>query len=301
MGVIQTVGELDRQRYLGGSDVAAILGISPWRTPLDVYLDKVEGKRPDDPAKAQIFRRGARMEPYILDLLTEEHGIQIVNRGQRYRDQQHDFIAAEIDAEAATGENIEVKSANQFAAKNWGAEWTDEIPVYYTAQAMHGMMVHPADATIFPVLIGSDDFRVYRVERDEETIDAIRDKEVEFWDRVQRRDPPPATTVSDVLRLFDRDAGTSIEADDAIMACVANLKEIKARIKVDEDDAEELERRIKLYLGEHSTLAYGAKKLLTWKSQDTRRFDSTAFKAAHPGIYEKFTKTTTSRVLRLGK
>lgn len=299
MGVIQTVGELDRQRYLGGSDVAAILGISPWRTPLDVYLDKVEGKRPDDPAKSQIFRRGARMEPYILDLLTEEHGIQIVNRGQRYRDQQHDFIAAEIDAEAATGENIEVKSANQFAAKNWGSEWTDEIPVYYTAQAMHGMMVHSADATIFPVLIGSDDFRVYRVERDDETIAAIRTKEVEFWDRVQRRDPPPATTVSDVLRLFERDAGTSIDADDAIMACVASLKEIKARIKVDEDDAEELERRIKLYLGEHSTLSYGAKKLLTWKSQDTKRFDSTAFKAAHPSIYEKFTKTTTSRVLRI--
>lgn len=301
MGVIQTVGELDRQRYLGGSDVAAILGISPWRTPLDVYLDKVEGKQPDDPAKAQIFRRGSRMEPYILDLLTEEHGIQIVNRGQRYLDQQHDFIAAEIDAEAATGENIEVKSANQFAAKMWGAEWTDEIPVYYTAQAMHGMMVHPADATIFPVLIGSDDFRVYRVERDDETIAAIRAKEVEFWDRVQRRDPPQATTVSDVLRLFERDAGTSIEADDDILEVLNRLKEIKKRIKVDEADAEEAEKLIKLYLGEHTTLTFGAKKLCTWKSQDTNRFDQTAFAEKHPAIFEKFKKTTTSRVLRLGK
>lgn len=299
MGVIQSVGEIDRQRYLGGSDVAAILGISPWRTPLDAYLDKVEGKRPDDPAKAQIFRRGARMEPYILDLLTEEHGIHIVNRGQRYLDQQHDFIAAEIDAESASGENIEVKTANQFAAKNWGEQFTDEIPVYYTAQAMHGMMVREAPATIFPVLIGSDDFRVYRVERDDETIAAIRAKEVEFWDRVQRRDPPPATTVSDVMRLFERDAGTGIEADDDILEVFNRLKEIKKRIKFDEADAEEAEKLIKLYLGEHSILQFGAKKLCTWKTQTAQLFELDKFRTKHPAIAEKFTKTSTSRVLRL--
>jgi putative phage-type endonuclease len=299
MGVIQSVGEIDRQRYLGGSDVAGILGLSPWRTALDVYLDKVEGKQPDDPSKAKIFRRGSKMEPYILDLLTEEHGIQIVSRGQRYRDQQHEFIAAEIDAEAATGENIEVKTANQFAAKNWGEQFTDEIPVYYTAQAMHGMMVRPAPATIFPVLIGSDDFRVYRVERDDETIEAIRAKEVEFWDRVVRRDPPPATTVSDVIRLFERDSGTGIEADDDILVVFNKLKDIKKRIKVDEADAEEAEKLIKLYLGEHSTLQFGAKKLCTWKSQDTSRFDQTAFAEKHPAIFERFKKTTTSRVFRV--
>lgn len=295
----QVIGQADRTKYLGGSDVAAILGISPWRTPLDVYLDKVEGRQPEDPSKAKIFRRGARMEPYILDLLTEENGIEIVARGQRYRDTTHDFIAAEIDAEAATGENIEAKSANQFAAKNWGAEWTDEIPVYYTAQAMHGMMVHPAPATIFPVLIGSDDFRVYRVERDDETIELIRAKEVEFWSRIERKDPPPPSQVSDILRMFERDSGTSIEATDDIVAAYNLLKGLKKEIKLLEADKEEQEERIKLFLAEHSTLKFGAKALCTWKSQDTKRFDLELFRSKHPAIAERFTKTTTSRVLRL--
>ena len=292
-------GQIDRSTYLGGSDIAGILGLSPWRTPLDVYLDKVEGKRPDDPAKAKIFRRGSRMEPYILDLLTEEHGIEIVARGQRYRDKAHDFIAAEIDAEAATGENIEVKTANQFAAKSWGAEHTDEIPVYYTAQAMHGMMVREAPATIFPVLIGSDDFRVYRVERDDETIAAIRDKELEFWDRVQRRDPPKPSTVSDIERLFARDSGRIVQADDEILAVFNALKALKAKAKLLDSEIEDAERQIKLYLGEAAILKFGAQQLCSWKSQEASRFDVSAFREKHPAIASKFTKTSTSRVLRL--
>ena len=295
----QVTGQMDRQTYLGGSDIAAILGISPWRTPLDVYLDKVEGKRPDDPSKAQIFRRGARMEPYILDLLAEEHGIEIVQRGQRYLDKSHSFIAAEIDAEAASGENIEVKTANQFAAKNWGEQFTDEIPVYYTAQAMHGMMVREAPATIFPVLIGSDDFRVYRVERDDETIAAIRAKEVEFWDRIQRRDPPPATAVSDIERLFARDHGSATEASSEIAYLVQTLKRLKTELKMMESDADDAAAQIKLFMAEHATLMFNGKPLCTWKSQSANRFDIEAFRTKHPAIAEKFTKTSTSRVLRL--
>lgn len=295
----QVTSQLDRSTYLGGSDIAGILGLSPWRTPLDVYLDKVEGSRPIDEAKAKIFRRGTRMEPYILDLLTEEHGIQIVNRGQRYRDKTHAFIAAEIDAEAASGENIEAKSANQYAAKNWGTEFTDEIPVYYTAQAMHGMMVRPAPATIFPVLIGSDDFRVYRVERDDETIAAIRDKEVEFWDRVQRRDPPPPSTVSDIERMFSRDSGLAIQASDEIVEVFNSLKTLKSKAKLLDSEIEDAERQIKLYLGEAAILKFGAQQLCSWKSQEANRFDITAFRAKHPAIADKFTKTSTSRVLRL--
>ena len=296
---MQSVGVIDRSTYLGGSDIAAILGLSPWSTPLDVYLDKVDGPRPIDDAKAKIFRRGARMESYILDLLTEEHGIQIVNRGQRYRDKNHAFIAAEIDAEAASGENIEAKSANQFAAKNWGAEFTDEIPVYYTAQAMHGMMVREAPATIFPVLIGSDDFRVYRVERDDETIAAIRDKEVEFWDRVQRRDPPPPSTVSDIERMFSRDSGLAIQASDEIVEVFNALKSLKSKAKLLDSEIEDAERQIKLFLGEAAVLKFGAQQLCSWKSQEANLFDITAFRAKHPAISDKFTKTSTSRVLRL--
>lgn len=295
----QSVGQLDRQKYLGGSDTAAILGISPWRTPLDVYLDKVEGKKPDDPSKKKIFARGTRLEPYILDMLVEETGIHIVERGARYRDKQNDFLAAEIDAEASTGENIEAKSVNQFGAKDWGPEWTDEIPVYYTAQAMHGMMVKEAPATIFPVLIGIDDFRVYRVERDEQLITDIRAKEVEFWRRIELKDPPPPTKVSDIMRLFERDQGTAIDATNEVAELVKKLKFLNSKLKLMESDADDMADKIRMYFAEHSILNHNGRPIATWKSQDADRFDINRFRDKHPAIAAKFTKTGTSRVLRL--
>lgn len=293
------VGQLDRQTYLGGSDVAAILGLSPYRTPLDVYLDKVEGKQPDDPAKMKIFKRGTRLEPYILDMLVEETGLELVKRGERYRDRDHEFLAAEIDAEASTGENIEAKSVNQFGAKEWGTEWTDEIPVHYTAQAMHGMMINGAPRTIFPVLIGIDDFRVYKVERDEETIAGIKAKELEFWQRIQSKEAPEATTVGDIERLFARDHGSVVQASDDIVEAYKALKDLKKRIKLLEDDADDKAKLIKLFMREHQILKFGADTLLTWKSQETTRLVPDLFRAAHPRIAQKFERTTTSRVLRL--
>ena len=67
------VGNIDRQKYIGGSDVAAILGISPWKTALDVYLDKTTPRKEEtDPGKQRVFNRGKRMEQYVIDLLAEE-------------------------------------------------------------------------------------------------------------------------------------------------------------------------------------------------------------------------------------
>lgn len=201
--MMQNAGSMDRTKYLGGSDVAGILGISPWRTPLEVYLDKVQPRiKPVDPSKQKVFTRGQRMEPYVIDLLSEETGLEIIHRGNRYIHRDYGFIAAEIDAEAATGENIEIKTVSPFKAKEWGEVQTDAIPVHYTAQAMHGLMVTGKQVCVFGVLIGGDDFRIYRVERDEETIQAILEKEVAFWDRVKNLNPPEATSVSDIYLMF---------------------------------------------------------------------------------------------------
>lgn len=293
------VGELDRTKYLGGSDVAGILGISPWKTPLDVYLDKVQPRQIDDPKKKKIFARGQRMEPYVIDLLAEEENLIITARGNRYRDCQHDFLAAEIDAETECGLNVEIKTVSPFKAKEWGEEYTDAVPVHYTAQAMHGLMVTGKSVCIFGVLIGGDDFRVYRVQRDDETITAIREKELDFWGRIQRLEPPEAVAVSDVLRMFERDSGASIEADGKAVDALLKLKEMKAQYKALEAEIESAESSIKLYMQDKAILTVNGAPALTWKTQSTKRFDQKAFQTANSDIYNQFVKTTESRVFRL--
>ena len=295
------VGQLDRQTYIGSSDTAAILGISPWKTPLDVYLDKVQPRvEIIDPDKLRVLNRGKRMEPYVIDLLAEETGLEIVRRGERYVDLEYDFLAAEIDAEAASGENIEIKTVSPFKAKEWGEQQSDEIPVHYAAQAMHALMITGRKICIFGVLIGADDFRIYRIERDDVTIAAIRAKEIAFWKRVQDRDQPDPSTVSDVFRLFGtHDSGTAIAANEAIQADVLALKSLKADAKSLEGLIAMREDRIKLYMGDAAILTMNGTPSITWKEQQSKRFDQTAFKAAYPDLFEQFTKVAASRVFRI--
>lgn len=292
---------LDRTQYLGGSDVAAILGISPWKTPLDVYLDKTEPRTEEpDRAKARLFARGKRLEPYVIDMLAEERGIEIVARGNRYIDPEHPFMAAEIDAETADGDNVEIKTVSPFKAKEWGEQQSDEIPLHYAAQAMHGLMVTGRERCIFGVLIGADDFRIYEVCRDDPTIAGIRAKEVEFWERIQRRDPPEPATVSDVVRLYGQgDEALAIEADDQIEIDWLRLKSLTDDIKRLTEEADKLKERLQVRMGNATHLTLRGSVIATWKGQHSRRFDSTAFKAAHPELYDQFTKTIQSRVFRL--
>ncbi|EAM9867614.1 YqaJ viral recombinase family protein [Salmonella enterica] len=298
--MMHNAGSMDRTKYLGGSDVAGILGISPWRTPLEVYLDKVQPRiKPVAPSKQKVFTRGQRMEPYVIDLLSEETGLEIIHRGNRYIHRDYGFIAAEIDAEAASGENIEIKTVSPFKAKEWGEVQTDAIPVHYTAQAMHGLMVTGKQVCVFGVLIGGDDFRIYRVERDEETIQAILEKEIAFWDRVINLNPPEATTVSDISLMFEKDSGSSIEADGKALALFNELRDMKSRYKSLGEEIAVSEEKLKLYMQEHSILTLDGKTICTWKSQVSNRFDQNLFQVEHPELYEKFKTSTTSRVFRM--
>jgi len=292
----------DRSKFIGGSDVAAILGISPWKTPLQLWQDKTTPAMPEnnDPARQRIFDRGHRMEPYVVDLLSAESGLKIARRNARYIDPEYAFLAAEIDAEAETGENIEIKTVSPFKAADWGELGTDSIPVYYTAQAQHGMMIKGAAVCVFGVLIGGDDFRVYRVERDDEVISAIRSAEVKFWrEHVETLQPPPPLDAEDVARLFPRDMGTAVEATTEALIAINELRVLNAEVGEIERRIDGCKESIKRAMGDAARLTLNGKDLATWKSQSAKRFDQRAFQAAHADLFEQFIKTTESRVLRI--
>lgn len=297
----------DRTKFLGGSDAAAVLGISPWRTPLDLWRDKVQPAMPEnaDPARMRVLERGKRMEPYIVDLLAAETDLAILARNQRYVDPEFAFLAAEIDAEALLPErsepvNVEIKTVSPFKAKDWGDIGSDEIPVYYTAQAQHGLMVSARALCIFGVLIGGDDFRVYRVERDDEIIAAMRAREVAFWrEHIETMTPPPATTPGDIDSLFRRDAGTAVEATPEIAAALSELRALQAEQGAVEMRIEGVKSAIKAHMGEAARLTCQGRDVATWKMQSARRFDQRAFQSANADLFNQFLKTSESRVFRL--
>lgn len=299
MSAILQLQQPDRSTYIGGSDAAAILGVSPWQTAYQLWAEKTGlVVKQDDPAKAKIFARGKRLEPVVLQMFEDETGLKVEHRNRRFQDPEFPFLAAEIDGETGD-ENIDAKTAQPFARHLWGEPGSDDIPLYYTAQFMHGLMVTGRQVCHVAAMIGLDDFRVFRIERDDELVAVMREKELKFWSMVQSQTPPEIETAEDALLAWPSSQGDTVEVPTEIAGYVANLKDIKAAIKDLEKREEALKDAILPYFGAAERMECMGHVLATWKSQDARRLDQKALSAAHPDIVEQFKVTSSTRVLRL--
>lgn len=268
----------ERRKFIGGSDAAAIIGHSRWKTPLRVYFEKRGEPVPNseiDPALEALWRRGKRMEPVIVDTLIDEYGIKVVRRSMpgapnRYVDAEFPFLGAEIDFEwevqkadidrwglpghlLGKVQNGEAKSVHQFAAAQFGEPESDEIPIEYGAQAAHGQMVRGPDRiiTLFSVMIGVQLY-IYMMRRDDETIAGLRRRSVSFWkNNVLAGVPPEPVNLPDIMLLFHRSPAITVEADNEIAKKVEELIEARDAATAAQERAEDLKFEIgKFMLGE---------------------------------------------------
>lgn len=272
--------DIDRTQFIGGSDTAAILGVSPWKSAYQLYQEKIGAYVEDvTPQKQRIFARGKRWEPVVVEMIVDElrhqdHDVEVIRRNRRYQDKEFPFLAAEIDLELGVdGEqcNVEIKTVHPFAAKAWGEPGSDEIPIYYAAQAMHGLMVTKRRRCIVAALIGADDLRIHEIVRDAETIAGIRAKELAFWQRVQDRNPPDPETADDVKWLYAKDAGEVAEADDELLRLVGELHYQKQTAKHAKEAIERVSTQIKLAMGNAALLLYDGRPIATWKNNKPSR------------------------------
>jgi len=243
---------MDRRAYLGGTDIAAILGVSPWKTALELYEEKIADEYIEpviEPTREKMFRRGKKLEPWVVELLEEERGIFVVKRNQRYVDPEFPYMTCEVDFEYMDEIGLcngDVKTVSPFAASEWGEQGTDEIPLAYCLQFLWGQMVTNRPATLVGVLIGADDLRVYEVKRDEELIAEMRRRAIEFWTgNVIPRVPPAPQNSSDTVKLLARYGGFVSPGSQEVWDVIDKLREVKAELKTMNEQKETLEGGVK--------------------------------------------------------
>lgn len=302
----------DRRKYLGGSDAAAVMGLSPWHTPVDIWRLKTGRAEPQvtDPARQRMLDRGKRLEPVVLEMVLDKlrergHEVELVARNQRYRDPEHDFLSVEIDFELRLdGElvNGDVKTVTGFARKKWGEEDTDEVPIEYAAQFMMGLMVTPGQRRrcLVAALIGLDDVAIYWVHRDDETIAGMREQLVDFWQsHVVGDTPPDPIRYSDIKALYPKDNGRTCEATPEIAAKVAQLRTLGQTISSYKQQYEALQLDITEYLGDFMRLTVRGREVCTFKAQHDTSLDVKALRRQHPQLCALFERGTPQRVLRV--
>lgn len=282
-----------RRLGVGGSDVAAALGLSDFTTPYELYLDKV-GELPPRVAQPRM-RWGNLLEPVVRHEYAVQTGRRVVVPGSAFRSLRFPWMLANLDGQTDAQRLLECKTAR--TAEGWGEAGSADIPVPYLLQSQHYLVVMAATVIDVAVLIGGSDFRIYTVEADRELQQMIVDGTQAFWQRVADRDPPPVTTIEDArMRWGGVNAKGNVQASEAALQAVATLRDATQHRK----DLEGVEAEHKAFLmgvlGEagDTLVDVQGRPLVTWKqAKAPEEFDTAAFKAEHPGLYVDYLRRGT--------
>lgn len=342
----------DRTKFLGGSDVAAIFKVSPWKTPFDLFMDKITPRSELDEDlnedRRKFFARRKRQEPVIAEMLADEYGIEVTrlsldDNPNRYIDPEHPFLAAEIDFEfcmspavrakfpdradfAAIPDgallNGEIKTVHPFKASEWGEEGSEEVPIHYAAQVMHGLGVTRRPAAIVAALFGLDILLCFPVMRDEETIANMRAAAVSFWhEHIIPQIPPEPSNVDDVVRMYSGFSGKPVDLSDEAHEALLAIDSLRERSKQLEQDMNEAQWRIAqsvafnwgvmvapdkkkrpvLDCPDDAALLYQGRPVGSWNRQRGTYLDQKRLASEKPEIVAGYTVEHLYRVFRLKK
>ena len=290
-----------RRQGIGGSDIAAILGVSKFKTALDVYLSKTT-EQPEQ--KGEHLYWGHALENPIIDRFIQDTGANVIRQPEMRRHPDYEWAIANADALITNGDTIEaileIKTSSAFKSREWGADDTDEVPIEYIAQVQWYMWIYDVNEAYLAALIGGNQYRQYHITRDDELIAMLAEKAQAFWqNHVIPRIPPEPQDGADAQKLYPSDNGDTAEADSDTLTAYAELRELKAQEKELKAQIAAKEDLLKIKIGSYSAMQTNGNTLFTWKAQSSNRFDNSAFKNAHPDLYRQYTKTSETRVLRL--
>ena len=296
------MGANDRMEFLtarrlgiGGSDIGAIMGLSKWKSPVDVWLDKTGRTEPDlEMSEAAYF--GVELESFVATEYSKRSGNKVQRVNQMMRHPEHNWMLANIDrAVVADGSRarldkdgklvgikglLECKTASAYLER----EWSDgSAPLAYVAQCQWYMAVTGAEWCDLSVLIGGQKYVCHRIEREDRLIDAIIDAGYQFWfNNVLADVPPTPRTPEETLALFPTNASDDLVlASDDIMHALDEYQLLKQKAKSVDDEMAVVKAAIQSFIGPHSGLCdLQGSPLATWKqnkpSQKTNWKDAAA-------------------------
>ena len=298
------------QRFngIGGSDVASILHKNPYKSALLTYCEKVDKKSQNIPNFKQ--KLGNELEQIVLNEFALNNPHLKVEKLDTIYHKEHKFLFANIDA-IATDERgkqtiIEVKTTfSPHIKKQFGKEFSDEIPTTYLLQVHHYMCVLNADETIVLALIDGE-IRQYIVKRDLALESKVLPILINFWNHnILKRIPPEPKAYSEIAQYFELknieiEKDKEKQADESMLEVIKKYKKLTEEAKKIAEEQDDIKLQIAKYLESADTLTdEKGNKLLSFKEQVALRFDTTAFKKEYPNLLNEFQKQTTSRVLRI--
>lgn len=251
-----------RQAGIGSSDVAPILGLSPWGSAYSVYVEKIQPVKAATTAMAPQLEWGIRAEPMIAGAIMDHYGWNLT-KPPTITHAEFPYLLASGDRDNQDGEPCEIKFTDNNFKKQWGEPETDDIAPIYFPQIQHQLCVREskglfADFSWVFVLIGQSDFRRYRVPRDPEYLETVIEPLTEFWECVEARIPPTPdwahkSTIDAMLALHEPNDGERANLADEYCKLLDEHDVLQALEKEVIDERKAIRARLQAALGTATT------------------------------------------------
>ena len=286
----------DRTKYIGGSDIGAILGLSKFRTPLEVWMEKT-GKEVSQ-LDSLPLRFGSFAEKFVADEYARATGFELLHDESIYIHPTHPMMSAHIDRFIlGDGLNkpatrlLECKTANPFARGEWGEPGTDQVPMSYLCQCIWYMAITGIEQCDLAVLFSNSDFRIYEIARDLELEGLVIEKALHFWNEHVLKDiPPPAQTEGDYQALFKKsDPSKTIETNPKTVELIRQLQSLNKQSGDVDEEITRIKQHIMNEMKEAEVLSYQGNTVATWKApKPSFRLDSKRLELEAKEVFERF-------------
>lgn len=295
-----------RTGFIGASDTAAILGLSPYSTARDVWNSKQPGAEPIEENRFMTW--GKRLESVVADwgqVDYPELGVLKPSPGLLVST-DYPFIAATPDRENEINGEVtaltEIKTGSEYTKSNWFGEFdkTPTAPLYYEVQLQQQLWVRGFDHGFLLALLGGNHLLAPRLVHADQSFIAIMLDELAAWhDKyILGQTPPPATRFDDLKAMFPGVNDRKIDASPEILAKVEKRNRLQPRLSLGKKYDDGLKGDIMAFMGDATELinpGTGA-TVVTWRKgvKPSQKFDEVVFAIEHPDLHGQYMRTKES-------
>lgn len=286
-----------RKGGIGSSDAAAAVGLHPYKSPLQLWMEKTGRNAslpvvdPHDDQSPMYW--GTLLEPIVAAHYTRRTGNRVRRVNAVLQHPEHPWMRANLDREVVGAPDVQILECKT-AGLHGARLWRDGVPEYVQLQVMHQLAVTGKQAADVAVLLGGQELQVFRIERDAGMIAQLIELERRFWGQVERDQPPPADgsdSADLALRcLYPRDHGGTLDlsTDLEMSGVFSDLLAVREVIATQTALEAQLRQRIQQRMGAATRAVFETGEVSWKRAQDGTALDTEQLLKDRPELAQAY-------------
>jgi putative phage-type endonuclease len=289
-----------RKTGIGSSDAAAAVGLNPYQSQLELWMQKtgrgdlLPQDDPNDDTSPMFW--GSLLESFVASHYTKKSGNRVRRINAVLQHPEYEWMLANVDREVIGSPDVQILECKT-TGMNGAKLWRDCVPEYVQLQVQHQLAVTGKAAADVAVLVCGNEYRSYRLDRDDALIARLIQLEAKFWHYVTTDTPPPADgsdSADMALRcLYPNDSGAVLDLSSDVEMCAAfaDLNAVRSVLASNSQTESKLKQKIQQRMADSTKAVFDSGEVSWKKSKDSVVLDTDKLLLDQPDILQRFPLT----------